>query len=71
MISRKNYKSVNKADLNVAILGPTGYTGHETIRMLIKHPRVKIKLLIGNKSRGKYISDIFSSLSHTAFPKIE
>ena len=58
MISKKKPKSVLRTDLKVAILGPTGYTGHEIIRILLNHPRVKIKLLIGNKSKDKYISEI-------------
>jgi len=71
MISKKKTKSVLKADLKVAILGPTGYTGHEIIRLLLRHPRVKIKLLIGNKSKGKYISEIFTSFSQINLPKIK
>ena len=70
MISKKKSKSVLRADLKAAIIGPSGYTGHEIIRILLKHPKVKIKLLIGNKSEGKYISEIFSSLSHIDLPKI-
>ena len=71
MISKKKPKSVEKADLKVAIIGPSGYTGHEIIRILLKHPKVKIKLLIGNKSEGKYVSEIFSTLSHIDLPKIK
>ena len=71
MVSKKKSKSVLKAGLNVAIIGPTGYTGHELIRLLYKHPKVNIKLLIGNKNIGKYISDVFTSFSHTALPKIK
>ena len=71
MVSKKKSKSVIKTDLNVAIVGATGYTGHELIRILYKHPNVNIKMLIGNKSKGKYISDIFTSFSHMDLPKIE
>ena len=71
MISKKKSKSVLRADLKVAIIGPSGYTGHEIIRILLKHPKVKIKLLIGNKSKGKHISEIFSSLSQIDLPKIK
>ena len=57
-------KKVKKAlSINVAILGPSGYTGAEIIRLLSKHPKVKIKLLIGNKSKGKNIDEIFSNFS--------
>ncbi len=70
MNSKKKSKSLLSADLKVAIIGPSGYTGHEIIRILLQHPKVKIKLLIGNKSEGKLISEIFSSLSHIDLPKI-
>lgn len=71
MASKKKSKSVSKADLNAAIIGPSGYTGYELIRILYKHPKVNIKSLIGNKSKGKYISDIFTSFSHIDLPKIK
>ena len=71
MISKKKSRSVFKADLRVAVIGSTGYTGYEIIRILLKHPKVKIKLLIGNKSKDKYISDIFTSYSHINLPKIK
>ena len=71
MIPKKKPKSVEKTDLKAAIIGPSGYTGYEIIRILLKHPKVKIKLLIGNKSKGKHISEIFSSLSQIDLPKIK
>ena len=71
MISKKQSKSAYQADLKVAVVGSTGYTGFEVIRILLKHPKVKIKLLIGNKSKDKYISDIFTSYSHINLPKIK
>tara|TARA_B100000886_G_C20412892_1_gene487878 strand:+ start:1165 stop:2223 length:1059 start_codon:yes stop_codon:yes gene_type:complete len=71
MISKKLSKSVLKAGLNAAIFGPTGYTGHEIIRLLLKHPKVKIKLLIGNKNKDKYISEIFTTFSNNKLPKIQ
>ncbi len=70
MISKKYAKSASKTDLNVALIGPSGYTGYEVLRILLKHPHAKIKLLIGNSSKGMNISDIFSSLSNLNLPKI-
>ena len=71
MISKKKPKSVVRTGLKAAIIGASGYTGYEIIRILLKHPKVKIKLLIGNKSEGKHISEIFSSLSQIDLPKIK
>ena len=45
-----------KDSLKIAIAGATGYTGLELIKILSKHPKVKIKYLIAQKSIGKPIS---------------
>ena len=58
MISKKLSKSVLKAGLNVAIFGPSGYTGHEIIRLLLKHPKVKIKLLSAGVKKIDYVKII-------------
>ena len=44
-----------KDSLNIAIAGATGYVGLELIKILSKHPNVKILYLCANKSAGKKI----------------
>ena len=39
--------------INVAVVGATGYIGIELIKLLIKHPKVKIKNICAQKSIGK------------------
>ena len=51
-------------------MGASGYTGAELIRILLKHPFVNIKKIIGDKSAGKDISKIFSNFSDIKLPKI-
>ena len=70
MKPNKNYKPASKAEVSVAILGASGYTGLETVRILLKHPKVKIKVLIGEKTRGKRLGEISSSFSYVELPKI-
>ena len=41
--------------INVAVVGATGYIGIELIKLLIKHPKVKIKNICAQKSIGKPI----------------
>ena len=65
-----NYKPALKAGVNVAILGASGYTGLEIIRILLRHPKVKIKVLIGEKTRGKKLGEISSTFSYVDLPKI-
>ncbi|HEY3309185.1 MAG TPA: N-acetyl-gamma-glutamyl-phosphate reductase [Desulfuromonadaceae bacterium] len=48
--------------LNVAIVGASGYTGLELIRILYCHPEVAVTCLTSEQSAGKRISDIFPSL---------
>lgn len=48
--------------LNVAIVGASGYTGLELIRILHCHPEVAITCLTSELSAGKRISDVFPTL---------
>lgn len=48
--------------LQVAIIGGTGYTGVELIRLLSSHPEVTIKWLTSRTEAGKPVASIFPSL---------
>jgi N-acetyl-gamma-glutamyl-phosphate reductase len=48
--------------LNVAIVGASGYTGLELIRLLHCHPEVAVTCLTSVQSAGKKISDVFPTL---------
>ncbi|MBT1072282.1 N-acetyl-gamma-glutamyl-phosphate reductase [Pelotalea chapellei] len=48
--------------LNVAIVGASGYTGLELIRILYRHPEVAVTCLTSEQSAGKRISEIFPTL---------
>ena len=56
--------------INVAVVGATGYIGLELIKLLIKHPKVKIKNICAQKSIGKPIYKYDSSLKKKSLPKI-
>jgi N-acetyl-gamma-glutamyl-phosphate reductase len=45
-----------KDSLKIAIVGATGYDGIELIKILIKHPKAKIKYLCAKNSIGKEIT---------------
>jgi N-acetyl-gamma-glutamyl-phosphate reductase len=49
--------------LKVAIVGASGYTGLELIRILHCHPEVAVTCLTSEQSAGKRISDVFPTLS--------
>jgi len=48
--------------VKVGILGATGYTGLELIRILLNHPKMEIAYLGSVSNRGKKVSEIFPFL---------
>ena len=48
--------------LKVAVVGATGYTGVELIRLLLRHPEVEITELTSRQYAGENIAKIFPSL---------
>lgn len=48
--------------LNIAIVGASGYTGLELIRILHCHPEVAVTCLTSEQSAGKRISEVFPTL---------
>ena len=59
-----------KDSINIAIAGATGYIGLELIKILSKHPRVKILYLCANKSVGKSIYLFDKKINKKDLPKI-
>lgn len=61
-----------QAMLKAAILGASGYTGAETVRLLAAHPHVDALAATGNNLAGKQLSEIFPHLSgRTDLPVIK
>lgn len=48
--------------IKVAIVGGTGYTGVELIRLLSRHPHAKIQCLTSRTEAGKRVDELFPSL---------
>src|SRR3989338_3994962 len=51
--------------LHVGIVGATGYTGEELVRILSRHPNVEVAYVSGKEDRSERIQDIFPYLKHT------
>ncbi len=49
--------------LRAAIVGPTGYTGHWLIELLLRHPNAEIAYLASGREQLPIISDEFPALS--------
>lgn len=52
-----------QASLKVAVLGASGYTGAETVRLLAGHPHVEAVAATGHSLAGKRLSEIFPYLA--------
>ena len=57
--------------IRVAIIGASGYTGFELVKILLKHPKVKITNLTSRKYQGIFFSDIYSSIKGLIDNKFE
>ncbi len=55
--------------LRVGILGASGYTGYELIRLLKKHPYVEITVLTAERHADKSPEELFPSLRGEALPR--
>ncbi|MEL6283419.1 MAG: N-acetyl-gamma-glutamyl-phosphate reductase [Pseudomonadota bacterium] len=55
---------------NVAILGASGYTGAELVRMLATHPQMKIAALSADRKAGMSMAEVFPHLRHLNLPKL-
>ena len=52
--------------ISVGIVGGTGYTGVELLRLLLRHPDVQVSVLTSRTEAGKRVDDMFPSLrGHT------
>jgi N-acetyl-gamma-glutamyl-phosphate reductase len=56
--------------VNIAILGASGYTGAELIRLLHTHPGVSIAALTGDSQAGKPIGEVYAHLAHLELPDL-
>ena len=54
----------------IGVLGASGYTGSELVRMLLRHPRAEIVLLTAERSAGKAMRDVFPQFSPFDLPKL-
>ncbi|WP_372410782.1 N-acetyl-gamma-glutamyl-phosphate reductase [Acinetobacter radioresistens] len=48
--------------ISVGIVGGTGYTGVELLRLLLRHPDVQVSVLTSRTEAGKRVDDMFLSL---------
>jgi N-acetyl-gamma-glutamyl-phosphate reductase len=54
----------------IGVLGASGYTGSELVRMLLRHPRAEIVLLTAERSAGKAMREVFPQFSPFSLPTL-
>jgi N-acetyl-gamma-glutamyl-phosphate reductase len=54
----------------IAILGASGYTGAELIRLLLLHPHVEICALTADSQAGKSLHEVYPHLGFTGLPAL-
>src|SRR5690606_31816145 len=54
----------------IGILGASGYTGAELVRLLLRHPRVELSVLTADRRAGQTIGDVFPQLAPYDLPRL-
>src|SRR5215813_547281 len=54
----------------IGVLGASGYTGSETVRLLLAHPRVEIALLTADRRAGQEMRAVFPQFSPYQLPTL-
>ena len=55
---------------NIAILGASGYTGAELVRIIATHPSMKIVALTGDRKAGQPMTSVYPHLRHMDLPDL-
>lgn len=55
---------------NIAILGASGYTGAELVRLIAGHPQMQIVALSADRKAGMDMAEVFPFLRHLDLPKL-
>src|ERR1700736_4832997 len=64
-------ESTTKAKIaRIGVLGASGYTGAELVRLLLRHQGVEISLLTADRRAGQEMRDVFPQFAPFALPKL-
>lgn len=55
----------------IAILGASGYTGAELVRLIATHPSMQIVALSGDRKAGQQMHEVFPHLRHLGLPVLQ
>src|SRR5436190_240889 len=60
----------SSAKAKVGVLGASGYTGSELVRLLLRHPHVELVLLTADRRAGQEMRAVFPQFSPFKLPKL-
>src|ERR1700752_1435032 len=55
----------------IAVLGASGYTGAELVRLLLRHPSVEIALLTADRRAGQEMRQVFPQFAPFQLPRLQ
>lgn len=64
------HSATSDTKIRAAILGASGYTGAELVRLLQRHPNVEIVLLTADRKAGQSIEKVFPHLGGEGLPNL-
>ena len=70
LLKTQNHNIHSAKAIRAVIIGASGYTGAELIRMLLNHPAIKIVALVANQNANSQIEEIYQHLSYYNLPTI-
>src|SRR5262249_53910408 len=59
------------AKAKIGVLGASGYTGGELVRLLITHPRAEIALLTADRKANQEMREVFPQFAPYALPRLK
>src|SRR5262245_42483060 len=62
--------TAERTKAKIAVLGASGYTGAELVRLLLRHPRVELTLLTADRRAGQEMRDVFPQFAPFVLPTL-
>jgi N-acetyl-gamma-glutamyl-phosphate reductase len=57
--------------VRIGVMGASGYTGAELLRLLLGHPRADVRWLTADRNAGQPLGALFPHLAHAGFPDLQ
>lgn len=57
--------------VRIGVLGASGYTGAELLRLLVSHPAAEIRWLTADRNAGQQVGVLFPHLAHLDLPTLQ